>query len=320
MSVQLDWTTSLPSTSSAAASPARIFPTPAREPGSQVSVPAFGANTLESFASFDPASLSWRTSQRSLLGGWETFSETWPRSGMMQSGIASAPATLGPRIEGSGSSLWPTATAGDHKASGAAGYSTASGRHAGVTLTDAAVRLWPTARARDFKGVGFGDDLPGEVGRQMWPTPSAANPNAQESLETWQARREELKAKGTNGNGCGTPLGVAVRLWPTPRSCSAAAATITEAAVEAAPDRFPNLETIMAIVEPKAIGQSLNPSWVSQLMGFPDGWLDGLPAPAKLSTCGKRRAPSEKPTTEPRDSKPSVTRSSRKSRKSSAES
>ena len=258
MSVQLDWTTSLPSTSSAAASPARIFPTPAREPGSQVSVPAFGANTLESFASFDPASLSWRTSQRSLLGGWETFSETWPRSGMMQSGIASAPATLGPRIEGSGSSLWPT--------------------------------------------------------------PCAMNPNAQESLETWQARREELKAKGTNGNGCGTPLGVAVRLWPTPRSCSAAAATITEAAVEAAPDRFPNLETIMAIVEPKAIGQSLNPSWVSQLMGFPDGWLDGLPAPAKLSTCGKRRAPSEKPTTEPRDSKPSVTRSSRKSRKSSAES
>ena len=133
MSVQLDWTTSLPSTSSAAASPVKTSATPAREPASRASVPAFGANTLESFASFDPASLSWRTSQRSLLGDWETFSETWPRSGMMQSGIASAPATLGPRIEGSGSSLWPT--------------------------------------------------------------PCAMNPNAQESLETWQARREELKAK-----------------------------------------------------------------------------------------------------------------------------
>lgn len=42
--------------------------------------------------------------------------------------------------------LWPTATATDAKASGAAGYSTAGGRHAGVTLTDAAVRglLAPT--------------------------------------------------------------------------------------------------------------------------------------------------------------------------------
>jgi hypothetical protein len=33
--------------------------------------------------------------------------------------------------------LWPTPTAGDHKASGASGYSTASGRHSGTTLTDA---------------------------------------------------------------------------------------------------------------------------------------------------------------------------------------
>jgi hypothetical protein len=53
--------------------------------------------------------------------------------------------------------LWPTAT--DAKASGAAGYSTESGRHAGTTLTDSAVRfpewgahlLWPTASARDWK-------------------------------------------------------------------------------------------------------------------------------------------------------------------------
>ena len=35
--------------------------------------------------------------------------------------------------------LWPTPTAQDEKASGAAGYSTASGRHPGTTLTDATV-------------------------------------------------------------------------------------------------------------------------------------------------------------------------------------
>lgn len=36
-------------------------------------------------------------------------------------------------------SAWPTPTATDAKASGAAGYSTASGRHSGTTLTDATV-------------------------------------------------------------------------------------------------------------------------------------------------------------------------------------
>lgn len=35
--------------------------------------------------------------------------------------------------------MWPTATATDAKASGAAGYSTESGRHSGTTLTDATV-------------------------------------------------------------------------------------------------------------------------------------------------------------------------------------
>ena len=217
-----------------------------------------------------------------------------------------------------------------------------------MTLTDAAVRLWPT--------------------------PSAANPNAQESLETWQARREELKAKGTNGNGCGTPLGVAVRMWPTPTRADGESGPGQAASAEGSP----NLRTAAQWATPTArdwksgqaseatmarnsrplneqvanwptpgaqdggrgprsreareareakgkqidlvdmIPGSLNPAWVSQLMGFPDGWLDGLPAPAKNSTRGKRRAPSGDATTEPRASRPSATRSSRKSRKSSA--
>lgn len=262
MSVQLDWTTSLPSTSSAADSPVRISPTLAREPGSRASVPAFGANTLESFASFDPVSLLWRTSQRSLLGGWETFSATWPRSGMMQSGIASAPVMLGRPIGESGCSLWPTATAGDHKASGAAG-----GRHAGVTLTDAAVRLWPTPTARDNDKQ---KDAPGREGApslsaliKQWPTPNARD---------YKGPGGGHQAKGGN-------------CLPT---------------------------------EAGAHGRSLNPSWVESLMGFPLGWTDGLPVPAKNSTRGKRRAPSGDATTERRASKPLATRSSRKSRKSSA--
>lgn len=51
--------------------------------------------------------------------------------------------------------IWPTATAMDSRSSGAASYSTDSGRHSGTTLTDAvrqfAANLWPTASARDWK-------------------------------------------------------------------------------------------------------------------------------------------------------------------------
>jgi hypothetical protein len=46
---------------------------------------------------------------------------------------------------------WPTPTSKDHAQSGAAGYSTASGRHSGTTLTDATARDWPTATQRDWK-------------------------------------------------------------------------------------------------------------------------------------------------------------------------
>lgn len=50
----------------------------------------------------------------------------------------------------------------------------------------------------------------------LLPTPAASNPNDGESVESWTARRDREKAKGRNGNGIGTPLGVAVQMLPTP--------------------------------------------------------------------------------------------------------
>ena len=44
----------------------------------------------------------------------------------------------------------------------------------------------------------------------------AGNRNDAESLTEWLSRREKLRAQGVNGNGCGTPLPIAVKLWPTP--------------------------------------------------------------------------------------------------------
>lgn len=64
--------------------------------------------------------------------------------------LRSGPVTSEFPIDAHASSLWPTATASDANASGAAGYSTDSGRHSGTTLTDAAVRLFPTPSASSY--------------------------------------------------------------------------------------------------------------------------------------------------------------------------
>jgi hypothetical protein len=93
--------------------------------------------------------------------------------------------------------------------------------------------------------------------------------------------------------------------WPTPRNCTAMAATITPESVWN-PKRFPNLETVVGrrmwptpqshdskhlYSKPKPSGQQmlinhiykndpttaggkLNPMWVEWLMGFPIGWTD----------------------------------------------
>ena len=64
--------------------------------------------------------------------------------------------------------------------------------------------------------------------------------------------------------------------WPTPRSCSAMAATVNPEA------KNPNLETVVA--RRGHTGQ-LNPAWVEWLMGFPVGWTvcDASGTPSSLS-------------------------------------
>jgi hypothetical protein len=101
---------------------------------------------------------------------------------------------------GDGSTLWPTPTAMDANSSGAAGYSTASGRHSGTTLVDAAVRkaLWATPTARDWKDrtcVSANVPTNSLLGRQVLRTPwdgegispagRTLNPRFSERLMGW---------------------------------------------------------------------------------------------------------------------------------------
>lgn len=173
-SAQSDPTTCPSLTSSAAGSHARISVLQARVRASMAHALDSGASLPESLARFDPESSSWKMSQRCLVEGLDRFSEIWPRSGMMRSGIAypllpSAPVTDGteclswgtPRASlGRGNPMkraargmiegqvilasWPTPTVnGNNNHKGAS-------QKAGDGLATV-VKAWPTPTARDWR-------------------------------------------------------------------------------------------------------------------------------------------------------------------------
>jgi hypothetical protein len=78
---------------------------------------------------------------------------------------------------------------------------------------------WPTISVNESKNsVGKSQEHRNSIPlgtmavMQSWPTPNAQVLQDGESPETWLKRKEAMKAKGYNGNGCGTPLTIAVQL------------------------------------------------------------------------------------------------------------
>lgn len=105
----------LPLTSSVAASRAKTLVSQARALASLAKGRDYGATTLGSLASYDHNLSSWKTSQHCLVEGLETFSETWPRSGMMRNGRLYLRRELVLPTIAIGSGLWPTPAARDGK-------------------------------------------------------------------------------------------------------------------------------------------------------------------------------------------------------------
>ena len=94
-------------TSFVVASHVRTSAMPAAELDLQESDQDCFSKSFAWFDNSDPATCSWKTWQRSLLGDWIEFSESWPRSGMTRNGIAYRLRPLVPRISGTGSSSLP---------------------------------------------------------------------------------------------------------------------------------------------------------------------------------------------------------------------
>lgn len=91
--------------------PARTSAAQAIERGSPASDQDSGESLQGWFAKLSPSKSEWKTPQTSLLGGLESFSETWPRSGSMLDGTCYLRQTLAHTICVSASgSLLPTLT------------------------------------------------------------------------------------------------------------------------------------------------------------------------------------------------------------------
>jgi hypothetical protein len=146
--------------SSAEASPARTSAQQEKAPGSLASVRDYGRNTPVLLASYDQPTSSWRTSQHFLGEGLERFSETWPRSGTMRSGIAYRLPPLVPLTGGTASGLWPTPTLGGGGQTLPEGTTptgqTPNGRKKTVCLQRYVLQvdrgIWPTPTVQDAHG------------------------------------------------------------------------------------------------------------------------------------------------------------------------
>jgi hypothetical protein len=170
---------------SVVASRARMSQGQAKGQGSRESDPVSGLSCGTSSSTTPPRSSSLKTSHRAQKGGCARCgpictllvtehvpSRYLPRmSGHLSSeGESSSLPSTPPNSK---ASAWPTPTAGDSKASGAAGYSTENGRHAGTTLTDAVVRFPKAGLARPTPSATvYGSNQGGAAGRVGPPRPS----------------------------------------------------------------------------------------------------------------------------------------------------
>lgn len=141
-------------TSSPAVSPAKILAAPGLAKALQDQEAAYGVKWRESFAKWDPDLSSWKTHQYLLLGGWESYSETWPRWGMMLNGLCSARVMPAHPTSAKEYGSWPTPTKREWKGANAP---------AGLIRKDGKTRMDQLPNAVQYHT--------GTKTRQNWPTP-----------------------------------------------------------------------------------------------------------------------------------------------------
>ena len=125
-----------------------------------------GQKCIASFATYDPDSCSWRTSQGTFPWGSDEFLETWPRSGMTRNGVAYQQPPLVPLTDVIASSSWPTPRAN-------------TAMSAIITPESA----HNPARFPNLETV---------VGRRTWPTPNSDDTRPRNQPSSDQKRQTRL--------------------------------------------------------------------------------------------------------------------------------
>jgi hypothetical protein len=242
---------------------------------------------------------------------------TWKASDIKPRHLLFQLAPSMPRTDATGYGSWPTPAVAERTSAGSGeAFQTRSG----------------TVRRRNADGTTSNMGLAATV---LWPTPTT------QEIEHSNMQLSETGRRLTKDKKNSHSLNLAdrVKMWPTPRSCSAMSA---ENVQNRANDKFPNLESVVArtmwptpnanddrdrgnlstpSVQRRArLGKqlnlsmvvseesgALNPEWVEWLMGFPAGWTN---------LTADELQPESK--TEKQDLKPSEMPSSRKSLRKSA--
>lgn len=179
--------------SSQAGSHAKTSASQARAQDSTASDQACGATWRGSLATFDPASRSWKTVQRSLLEDSDECSVTWPRSGTTRDGHCWELPTLAPRIDGIESGLLlPTPCATDAKPiTGGNLFQTSTG----------SVRARNADGSSSNRGLAAtaGDGLATAVKRESMATPTARDWRSGKASEATHAKNSRPLSEQIGG-------------------------------------------------------------------------------------------------------------------------
>lgn len=278
--------TELPSMSSSEAGLARTSALRARELAWTANAADYGAKSPVWLANFDPSSSSWKTAQLCLASTGAltlaAYSGTWPRSGTMRNGTASAlpdlthpTSVIASGLWRTGEELFPTPTTKDNMIS----PSMAKWPKNRALIE----KLYPTlhgmADASNPRRAGpSGNELGREVNKRqrMLPTPVATD-------ATHGGRVTPRKAR----NGGNLIEAVSMMLYPTPTARDWKSGKTGPAIMDhrGNPKNSRPLNEVVLLPTPtasrrsglqshgeNAILGSLNPDWCEWLQGLPIGW------------------------------------------------
>ena len=227
-----------------------------------------GSGCDDSLQLFDLLGSSLRTSLLSELAALTKCSARWKRSVTPAGRSWGVLMTSARRTGASGCSSWPTAHGMDN------GGNPRRNGPTGNELGRAVTRDWFTPQGRDWKDSGptQGNRKSVNLGVQAardWQTPNAmaggsVSRGGKRIGEKLLAGQADQESRSTSGKP---------RDWSTPQAFDANEVPNGNAAERRTKGGCRNLG--------QEIGGSLNPAWVSQLMGFFDGWTD-LPAETLL--------------------------------------